>query len=148
MKPMQFTAAAAFILLGLAALPALHTGAAAQDGPLGVAFVEAPEQGSGMCFSQNADRGFECARQQCMESGAEARDCLRVKWCFPAGWSADVFVQHKEGPHWHVYLCGWQAEADLDAAIEIVCQGSAAKYLMECAMAGKWDANGARVDAQ
>lgn len=148
MKPMRFTPVAAVILSAFATGLVFHTSAAAQDGPLGVAFVEAPEQGSGMCFSQNADRGFECARQRCMESGAEARDCLRVKWCFPAGWSADVFVQHKEGPHWHVYLCGWQAEADLDAAAKIVCEGSAAQYLIECAPVGKWDASGVRVDNQ
>lgn len=108
----------------------------------GVAFVEAPEQGSGMCFADNADKGFACAREKCMASGALSEDCYRVKWCYPAGWSADIFKQHREGNHWHEYLCGWDSESDLDAAIAIACKGSSAEYLIECAAVAKWSPDG------
>lgn len=146
MKPRSVPAIAVFFaaMSSVSIFPAAY--ASAQDGPLGIAFVEAPEQGSGVCVSGNADQGFECARKQCMESGAAASDCLRVKWCYPAGWSADIFMQHKEGPHWHTYLCGWQSEADLDAAIRIACEGSSAEYLIECSPVRKWDSGGKQID--
>ena len=131
-------------LLAAWLLPA--AAACAQNGPVGIAFVEAPEQASAVCISDNADRAFECAREKCMESGAAASDCLRVKWCYPAGWSADIFMQHKEGLHWHTYLCGWQTESDLDAAIQIACEGSSAEYLMECSPVMKWDSGGKQID--
>ena len=75
--------------------------ASAQDGPIGIAFAEAPEQSSGVCTGQSTDKTLACAREKCVEGGAMAQDCLRVKWCYPAGWSADLFVQHQEGLHWH-----------------------------------------------
>ena len=81
-----------------------------------------------------------------MESGALASDCLRTTWCYPAGWSADIFMQHKEGPHWHQFLCGWNSETDLDAAIEIACKGSSAEYLIECAAVAKWQPDGTKVE--
>lgn len=117
----------------------------AQEGPKGVAFVEAPEQGSGMCFSDNADKGFACAKDKCMKSGALSQDCLRVKWCYPAGWSADIFQQHQDGPHWHKYLCGWNSRADLEAAIKLSCEGSAKSYLIECAAVGMWSPEGKEI---
>ena len=55
-------------------------------------------------------------------------------------------MQHKEGPHWHTYLCGWQSEADLDAAIKIACEGSSAQYLIECSPVSKWDSSGKQID--
>jgi hypothetical protein len=128
------------------AIACLASVPAVAEGPIGIAFVEAPEQGGGVCLSDNADKGFECARKQCMESGALAADCLRVKWCYPAGWSADIFKQHREGPHWHHLLCGWDSEADLDAAIEIACKGSSAEYLIECAPVAKWSPDGTKTE--
>ena len=49
----------------------LSLSAAQADGPLGVAFVEAPEQSSGVCFADNADKGFACARQKCTANGTQ-----------------------------------------------------------------------------
>lgn len=72
---------------------------AAQDGPIGIAFAQAPEQSSGVCTGQSTDKTLACARAKCVDGGAMAQDCLRVKWCYPAGWSADLFVQHREGLH-------------------------------------------------
>jgi hypothetical protein len=72
--------------------------AIAQDGPIGIAFAEAPEQSSGVCTGQSTDKTLACARQKCVEGGAMAQDCLRVKWCYPAGWSADL-VRPAQGRH-------------------------------------------------
>ena len=105
--------------------------ATAQDGPKGIAFVEAPEQSGGVCFAGNLDRGFACAREKCVEGGAEARDCLRVAWCYPAGWSVDVFMQHREGPHWHEYLCGWTSRAAAEKAAAIKCDRDLNDYLKD-----------------
>lgn len=116
--------------------------ATAQDGPKGIAFVEAPEQSGGVCFAGNPDRGFACAREKCVEGGAEARDCLRVAWCYPAGWSVDVFMQHREGPHWHEYLCGWTSRAAAEKAAAIKCDRDLNDYLIECATVRIWDPDG------
>lgn len=146
MKPTRIPAIAALFTATLSACIFPVQTASAQDGPVGIAFVEAAEQSSGVCVAGNADQGFECARKQCMETGASAGDCLRVKWCYPAGWSADIFMQHKEGPHWHTYLCGWQSQEDLDAAVKITCEGSSAEYLIECSAVRKWDSSGKQID--
>ena len=116
---------------------------AAQDGLKGVAFVEAVEQSSGMCFADNLDKAFVCARKKCSEH-ADARDCLRVKWCYPAGWSADLFVQSKDGPHWHELLCGWSTREDLQSAIDVACKGSRRDQLIECDAVQIWDSDGTK----
>ena len=120
----------------------------AEDESRGIAFVQAPELGDGICFASSPEAGFSCAIAQCMESGAEKVDCLTMRWCQPAGWSADIFMQHKEGIHWHDYQCGWQSEAELDAAIKIMCEGSGSEYLIECAVVQKWQPDGTPVSVQ
>lgn len=120
--------------------------AQAQDGPIGIAFAQAPEQSSGVCTGQNTDATLNCARQKCAEGGAMAQDCLRVKWCYPAGWSADLFVQHKEGLHWHEYLCGWHSRDALMAAAEVAC-GDGRDYIAECSVVKVWDNQGRETEA-
>jgi len=139
------TGAMALFILTLGGAP---SPAFSQDwtDPGGIAFVEAPEQGGGVCFGKNAAEGFQCAMDQCLESGAYAEDCYEIKWCYPSGWAADIFKQHREGNHWHDYLCGWDSEADLDAAIKIACEGSSAEYLIECSAVYKWSPDGTRID--
>jgi hypothetical protein len=117
------------------------TMATAQDGLRGIAFVEAVEQSSGMCFADNLDKAFACAKEKCSER-ASPKDCLRVKWCYPALWSADLFVQHKDGPHWHELLCGWNTREDLQSAIDIACKGSRRDQLIECDAVQIWDGKG------
>ncbi len=134
----------------LAAAVALFaaTGARAQQGPVGIAFAEAPEMASGVCTAGDPDAGFACARQKCVEGGAEAGDCLRVAWCYPSGWSVDVFMQHREGPHWHEYSCGWASrEAALKAA-EVRCDPSFNEYLIECTPVRLWDPQGSELQVQ
>ena len=63
---------------------------------VGIAFVQAPEQSSAVCFADNLDKAFACAKKECAKrGGATARDCLRTTWCYPSRWSANLFLQHK-----------------------------------------------------
>jgi hypothetical protein len=112
------------------------------EGPAGIAFVQAVEQSHGVCTGETPEKAFACAMKQCIENGTLAEDCIPMKWCMPAGWSADIFKQHKEGPHWHDYLCGWDSESDLDAAIKVACEGSSVEYLIECTAVAKWRPDG------
>lgn len=121
--------------------------AAAQEGPIGIAFAEAPEQSSGVCTGQSADKTLACAREKCVEGGAMAQDCLRVKWCYPAGWSTDLFVQHREGPHWHEYLCGWDSKQAVLAAIKVACDRERRNYIIECSAVRFWDDKGQELEA-
>ena len=107
---------------------------------VGIAFVQAPEQSAGTCIAGNMDKAFACAKAECAgQDGVSAADCLRVKWCYPAGWAADLFVQHKEGIHWHDYLCGWGSKEDLLAAVKVRCEGSSKEWLLECSIVKAWD---------
>ena len=122
------------VILGISAVPAR-----AQES-VGIAFVQAPEQSAGTCIAGNMDKAFACAKAQCAsQDGVSAGDCLRVKWCYPAGWAADLFVQHKEGIHWHDYLCGWGSKEDLLAAVKVRCEGSSKEWLLECSVVKAWD---------
>ena len=122
------------ILAGPGSLPAR-----AQE-TVGIAFVQAPEQSAGTCVGGNMDKAFACAKAECASrDGVSAADCLRVKWCYPAGWAADLFVQHKEGIHWHDYLCGWGSKEDLLAAVKVRCEGSSKEWLLECSIVKAWD---------
>lgn len=124
-------------------LPVLWmTSPVAAEETRGIAFVEAPEQSSGACLASNPEKAFQCARDKCSANGTLASDCLRVKWCYPSGWSADIFMQHKEGPHWHNYLCGWSTREDLEAAAKIACEGSQEEWLIECSIVQIWDDQG------
>lgn len=83
------------------------SGAFAQNGPLSFAAVQAPEAGAGVCVQSGPDAAIACAKLECMnESGLDEQDCVLNAVCSPAGWSADIFMQHQEGLHWHTYLCG------------------------------------------
>lgn len=128
------------IFLSLIVLAALGAVSAQAQETIGIAFVQAPEQSAGTCVGGNLDKAFTCAREQCAkQEGVEPGDCLRVKWCYPAGWAADLFVQHKEGIHWHDYLCGWNSREDLLAAIRVRCEGSSREWLLECTVVKAWD---------
>jgi hypothetical protein len=144
MMSMKAAACAASLLC----LFAMHAAspASAQDGPVGIAFAEAPEQSSGVCTGQSTDKTLACARTKCVEGGAMAEDCLRVKWCYPAGWSADLFIQHKEGVHWHEYLCGWHSKEALMAAIDVACGGERRDYIIECSAVRFWDDKGREIE--
>lgn len=100
----------------------------------GIAFVQAPEQGGGVAVGATMDEAFDRAIAQCTESGALAEDCIRTNWCEPAGFSVDVFVQHREGIHWHEVQCGLPDETVARAVGETLCDRSLRDYLIECAV--------------
>lgn len=127
-----------FVIAALAAGPA-----AAQDGPKGIAFVQAPEQGGGVCVGASPEEGFACAVAQCMESGAQDEDCIRTNWCQPAGWSVDIFLQHREGIHWHEVVCGLPSESIARSTGAAACDPEERDYLIACEVVQVYDPDGA-----
>lgn len=97
----------------------------------GVAIVQAPEQSFGICAAQNAADAFACAKKQCVAGGALAADCFEMAYC-DYGWTVDVFMQAKEGNHWHEYYCGWKTRVEAEAAGKLACNPERMKELMEC----------------
>ncbi len=124
-------------LILLAPLPAL-----AQDGPVGIAFVQAPEQSWGVAVGDTPDEAFGAAVAMCVEGGALAGDCLRTNWCYPAGWSIDIFAQHQEGLHWHEVLCGLPSREVGERVAAALCERSERPYLIECALVQVYDPAG------
>lgn len=125
-------------------------GPAAAEGRQGIAFAEAPEASAGVCFGGSPEAALDCARARCVAGGEGLRpsDCLRVRWCFPAGWSGDVFMQVADGPHWHEYLCGWDSRAAVEAAASVACDRSRRTDLVECALVRTWDEDGTEYPAE
>jgi hypothetical protein len=130
------------IIRGLAVAAALLIAAAPASAQVGVAFAQAPEQSVAHCFGSNADATLACARARCAAGGAAPQDCLRVRWCYPAGWSADLFVQAAEGNHWHEFLCGWDSRETLDAAVALTCDRTRRADLLMCEAVEIFDPDG------
>jgi len=118
----------------------------AQDGNDGIAFVQAPEQSSGVCTGPTAEAAFECAVNECVEGGAASEDCLKTHWCFPAGWSVDVFAQHKEGLHWHENACGLDSELTALNVGAAMCDMDSRPYLIECSVVLLYDPEGNQIE--
>jgi hypothetical protein len=136
-------------ILFVIALFAAPLAARAQDGPSGIAFSYAPEQGSGMCMGGNPTTALDCARQKCVEeAGALPQDCARVAWCFPAGWSVVVGVMHNEGIHWSEFSCGWPSRDAALAAGNVLCDMNFRENIQECMVGGLWDDNGEPVSLE
>lgn len=112
------------------------------DGPVGIAYVEAPEQAAGICTAGNPDAAFACAKRKCTAGGARAGDCLRRAWCYPSGWSVDLFVQHGEGPHWHEFSCGLDSRETAVKVAAARCDRLARPYLIECTAVRLYDPDG------
>ncbi len=121
------------LFAALFALAHTHIALADDSGPAGIAFVEAPEQSSGMCVGNTPEDAFACAKMQCVEGGAVEEDCIETKWCQPTGWSVDFFVQHQEGLHWHEVICGLDSAETAMAMESVVCNRENRNYLIECA---------------
>lgn len=104
----------------------------------GIAIVQAPEQSFGVCAGANAAEAFACAKKQCVAGGAQEADCLEMTYC-DYGWTVDVFMQAKEGNHWHEYHCGWKTRAEAEAAGKLACNAERMKELMECSTVQIYD---------
>ena len=111
-------------------------------GPAGIAYVEAPEQAAATCVAGSPDRAFACAREKCAAEGVPARNCLRVTWCFPAGWSVDVFMQNRDGFHWHEFTCGLPSREHAERLAALHCDRVLAPELLECTPVRFFDPEG------
>ena len=109
----------------------------------GVAFAQAPEQSTGLCFGSNTVNTLNCARAKCAAGGAAASDCLRQTWCFPGGWSADIFLQVSEGPHFHEFICGMETRAAAESLVTIKCDKTIRPNLTECSVVKFYNEQGA-----
>lgn len=116
---------------------------AAQDGPAGIAFVQAPEMSSGMALAPTQAEAFAAATAECVAGGAEAEDCIPTNWCQPAGWSIDLFVMHTEGLHWHEVTCGLPTPELARAIAETLCDTENRPWIAECELVQLYDRDGA-----
>ncbi len=118
-------------IAALLALPGLLILPPAIAAANGVAVVQAVEQSAGYCAGKNAAEAFECAKKQCVAGGAAKQDCVEMSYCY-SGWTVDVFMQSKEGPHWHEYFCGWRDRQTALAAGKLACNPDRMEQLIEC----------------
>lgn len=114
----------AAILIGLSVNPAVTI---AQDGPIGVGIVVAPENGIWSCAGSTPEAAFGCGRRKCRTEG-EA-DCYRTAWCFPAGWGA-LFSQRTAEFHGPNGFCGAPSREEALATVERWCRSQ--EYVVSC----------------
>ncbi|MBP1850568.1 hypothetical protein [Rhizobium halophytocola] len=130
---------------GIAILAIAAVSVHAQEGS-GIAYVQAPEMSSDLCRGDTAAEAFACAETQCIEGGGTAQDCLEIAYCNPARFSVDVFVQHREGPHWHEFFCGLDNAQTAMAVADTICDRTRRPDLIECAPVVLYDPSGKTLD--
>lgn len=136
MRTMMFGAAALMLAAGAACAQA----SGGLQGPVAFAAAQAAEAGTGVCFGAGATETMQCAVDKCVaQSGLMAEDCGVQAFCSSAQWSADLFMMHEQGIHWHDYLCGWGSEPQLHSAIQAKCSGQG---LVECSAVTVWNPAG------
>jgi hypothetical protein len=108
----------------------------------GIAIVQAPEQGGGVCLAETPEKGFACAIKKCAVNGIRAQDCIKIQWCHNAGWTVDVFLQHNEGVHWHEASCGWATKTAAEKAAALMCDQKERQYVVGCILIQIYDPNG------
>ena len=126
-------------------LIALCSALAAAQGPKGIAYVEAPERAAGVCVAGSPDKGFACARERCAEPGVPGNECLRRAWCYPAGWSVDMFLQDRNGIHWHEFTCGLPSRELAQALAKLKCEPTHAERYIECTPVRYFDPDGREI---
>lgn len=109
---------------------------------VGIAYVEAPERSSATCTAGNPDRAFACARERCAVRGVQAGECMRLAWCFPAGWSVLVFTQNRDGFHGHRFTCGLESRQMALKVAALQCDRTDKPYLAACGAAELFDPEG------
>jgi hypothetical protein len=124
--------APSLVLLALCAAPV-----SAEDVLVGMAASQAAEAGVGVCHGVDPQTTQECAQKICMEqSGLGTEDCSVSLWSYPAGWSAQISVLHKEGIGWAEFISDWRTRDRLEAAIKLRCDDP---DYAECATIQIWD---------
>lgn len=125
----NFRAAAALML-------ALTSGAAAQDQGIGIA--QSPDETFQACHGANPQAALDCARDKCRKSGGS--NCMRVRWCYPAGYSGAMsYLADRAITHVALH-CGAPGEAALLAALAARCQADASAT--ECRLMVLWTPDG------
>jgi hypothetical protein len=112
-----------------------------------IAFSQAPEMSSGTCVGKSIRKALDCAKKKCIEGGGTAEDCLGTTACFPAGWSIDIFVQQKDGPHWHEVHCGFDSKETALQASKSVCDPNRRKDLIQCSVVTIYNEDGKALEA-
>ena len=115
---------------------------AGQDGPQGIAFVQAPEQSYGVAMGPTPQSAFAAATARCVDGGAVAEDCIPTNWCFPAGWSVAVSLMHQEGFHWREAICGLPSEAAALSTVRALCAPGERPGIIECVLSQVFDPQG------
>lgn len=130
MMPAGFRRGAVGAVAAMISFPAM-----ASD--LGVGFVVSPEQAYAQAFASNPDDAFSSARAACRDQGGE--ECLRVAWCYPAGWSGWLGVMLTEFHYSHP-MCGAQSRDGLLAMMRAFCDSG--EYIRECYIGVIYDPEG------
>ena len=85
---------------------------------------------------------------QCLTEGAVnapegmTPECYLVNWCYPAGFTVDIFVQLTEGFHSHWTYCGFASRAEAMTVAEILCDPADKPYIATCEVVRLWDPDG------
>ncbi|MEM8663321.1 MAG: hypothetical protein AAGF49_04265 [Pseudomonadota bacterium] len=114
------------------------TGLAVAQSPSGIAIAQSAEEGFQACHGENADRTLACARDKCRETGAQ--DCLRVRWCYPAGFAGAMSYLANREITQVTFTCGAPSEAALMRMLAALCMSEPAAT--ECRLMVLWDPAG------
>jgi len=120
------------------ALMAGSAGALAQDNTTGMAIAQSPDENFQACHGATPEAALNCARAKCRE--AHDANCLRVRWCYPAGYAGAMsYLANRELTHVD-FLCGAPTEAVLMGMLAARCQADATAT--ECRLMVLWSPDG------
>lgn len=115
-------------------------GALAQD-PQGMAIANAPDDNFQACHGTSPDATLNCARSKCREAGGSDVNCLRVRWCYPAGYAGAMSYLEDRKLTRTEFLCGAPSEAALVRMLAGLC--AADGTASECRLMVMWSPDGA-----
>ncbi|MEM9221813.1 MAG: hypothetical protein AAGB11_05355 [Pseudomonadota bacterium] len=127
----------------IVALTVFSWAALAQD-VQGVAVAAHPEEGFQACHGSSADGTLNCARTKCQSEHGQG--CLRVRWCYPAGYSGTMsYLANREVTQLS-FLCGAPSEAGLLRMLAGEC--AAIEEATECRLMVMWAPDGSESERQ
>lgn len=109
------------------------------------AYVQAPEVSGGIAVAPDITTAIDRAMSECIAGGGDARACKVTAACDPVGWAIDLFVQHREGNHWHEVHCGLPDRATAQAVADTLCRSDLRPWVIDCALVGLWGRDGTRL---
>ncbi len=132
------------LLAILASLLLLAAPVAAQDGPNGMAYVQAPGDGRRRGFGVEQRRPSTAPSRNASPTQASKRPTALVGedgGCSPSRWSADIFVPTR-GAALARCARGWSSREKLEEAAEVI----APDYFAACEIVVIWDPDGKEID--